>query len=139
MWVGVGSVCKRNGSVADVTNVLAHIRAVRPDLNLHGFGLKLTALKNPSVRAMLHSADSMAWSQHAYKHFVEQRLALEEEFGRKMKDAEARQILRSRGIQPRSANDWREAKRFVEDVEIVTGVSETAWQMSLPLMREAAE
>ena len=65
MWVGVGSVCKRNGSPIDIVNVLSMIRASRPDLKLHGFGLKKTALMNPSVRAMLHSADSMAWSYHA--------------------------------------------------------------------------
>lgn len=61
-WVGVGSVCKRNGSPIDVVNVLAAIKADRPDLQLHGFGLKKTALMDASVRALLHSADSMAWS-----------------------------------------------------------------------------
>jgi hypothetical protein len=65
MWVGVGSVCKRNGSPVDIVNVLSAIRHERPDLKLHGFGLKKTALMNPSVRAMLHTADSMAWSFHA--------------------------------------------------------------------------
>jgi hypothetical protein len=64
-WTGVGSVCKRNGSPVDIVNVLSAIRAARPDLKLHGFGLKKTALMNPSVRAMLHTADSMAWSYHA--------------------------------------------------------------------------
>ena len=139
MWVGVGSVCKRNGSVADVINVLSHVKAFIPDLRLHGFGLKLTALKNPSVRAMLYSADSMAWSQHAYKQFVDQRMELEEELGRDLTDAEAKEILRERGIEPRSANDWREAMRFVNDVENHTDIAETAWQMALPLMQEIAE
>lgn len=64
-WVGVGSVCKRNGSPVDVVNVLAAIRGLRPDLKLHGFGVKRTALADPSVRALLHSADSMAWSYAA--------------------------------------------------------------------------
>lgn len=62
MWVGVGSVCKRNASPVDVANILAAIKAARPDLRLHGFGLKKTALTDSSVRAMLYSADSMAWS-----------------------------------------------------------------------------
>lgn len=61
-WVGVGSVCKRNGRVEDVVAVLAAIGTDRPDLRLHGFGLKQTAIMDGRVRALLHSADSMAWS-----------------------------------------------------------------------------
>lgn len=61
-WVGVGSICKRNGSPIDIVNVLSAIKDCRPDLRLHGFGLKKTALMHPAVRAALHSADSMAWS-----------------------------------------------------------------------------
>lgn len=62
MWVGVGSVCKRNASARDIAAVLRAIKAARPDLRLHGFGLKATALDSAEVRALLHSADSMAWS-----------------------------------------------------------------------------
>lgn len=61
-WVGVGSVCKRNGSPAAIEAVLRAIHAERPDLRLHGFGLKRTALGSGVVRALLWSADSMAWS-----------------------------------------------------------------------------
>lgn len=73
-WVGVGSVCKRNGKPDQVIQVLQAIRHKRADLRLHGFGLKLTALSSPVVRALLDaegtdedpekqgSADSMAWS-----------------------------------------------------------------------------
>jgi hypothetical protein len=61
-WVGVGSVCKRNGSPKKVLQVLRAIHAVRPDLRLHGFGLKITALRDPEVREELESSDSMAWS-----------------------------------------------------------------------------
>jgi hypothetical protein len=64
-WVGVGSVCKRNGKVQSVLDVLEAIHAARPDLRLHGFGLKTTALASPLVRALLESADSMAWSYAA--------------------------------------------------------------------------
>lgn len=67
-WVGVGSVCKRNGSPADVLRVLYAIKAERPDLRLHGFGLKTTALASRAVRELLHTADSMAWSFHARKN-----------------------------------------------------------------------
>jgi len=63
--VGVGSVCKRNGSLRSILDVLIAIREARPDLKLHGFGLKTNALSAPLVRAFLSSADSMAWSFHA--------------------------------------------------------------------------
>jgi len=67
-WVGVGSVCKRNADVGSIRAVLRAIRAARPDLRLHGFGLKTLALDDPEVRSLLHSADSMAWSFHARRH-----------------------------------------------------------------------
>jgi GNAT superfamily N-acetyltransferase len=66
-WVGVGSVCKRNGDPAAIEAVLMAIKAVRPDLRLHGFGLKSTALSSWIVRELLHTADSMAWSYSARK------------------------------------------------------------------------
>ena len=62
MWVGVGSVCKRNGSASSVLSILTAIKQKRPDLKLHGFGLKYTSVKNRTVRAMIYSPDSMAWS-----------------------------------------------------------------------------
>lgn len=65
MWVGVGSVCKRNTNVAEIERILSAIKAERPDLRLHGFGLKITALGSPLVRSLLHSSDSMAWSRAA--------------------------------------------------------------------------
>jgi hypothetical protein len=61
-WVGVGSVCKRNSADWEVARVLQEIKRERPDLRLHGFGLKRTALASGWVRHMLYSADSMAWS-----------------------------------------------------------------------------
>jgi hypothetical protein len=66
-YVGVGSVCKRNTSITAVEHILSAIKAKRPDLRLHGFGLKLTALQSALVRECLHSADSMAWSYSARK------------------------------------------------------------------------
>lgn len=65
MWVGVGSVCKRNGDPRSVAAVLHAIKLARPDLRLHGFGLKTTALADPLIRSLLETADSMAWSFHA--------------------------------------------------------------------------
>ena len=64
-WVGVGSVCKRNASPDEVASVLAALKDTRPDLKLHGFGLKLTSISNLSISRRLHSADSMAWSYAA--------------------------------------------------------------------------
>ena len=43
------------------------IHAQRPDLRLHGFGIKITALHDERVRELLYSADSMAWSYAARK------------------------------------------------------------------------
>lgn len=67
MWVGVGSVCKRNGDPAAIESVLLAIKGARPDLKLHGFGLKTTALGSGVVRELLETADSMAWSYAARK------------------------------------------------------------------------
>ncbi|NJO93767.1 MAG: hypothetical protein HC820_04335 [Hydrococcus sp. RM1_1_31] len=59
-WVGVGSVCKRQGKTQEIANILKAILSVRPDLRLHGFGVKKTALQYPPVWSMLYSADSAA-------------------------------------------------------------------------------
>ncbi len=61
-YVGVGSVCKRNANPDAILAVLDAILAIRPDLRLHGFGLKTTSLAVPAIRNALESADSMAWS-----------------------------------------------------------------------------
>lgn len=66
-WVGVGSVCKRNGDAAAIEDVLIAIKRERPDLRLHGFGVKITSLGSGLVQRLLYSADSMAWSFSARK------------------------------------------------------------------------
>lgn len=66
-YVGVGSICKRNTNVPVIEGILALIKGARPDLLLHGFGLKTTALASGAVLEMLYSADSMAWSFAARK------------------------------------------------------------------------
>jgi hypothetical protein len=63
--VGVGSVCKRNSRPNAILTILALIKAERPDLRLHGFGLKETALQDGRITSLLYSADSMAWSYAA--------------------------------------------------------------------------
>ncbi|TAV98483.1 hypothetical protein ELI24_08835 [Rhizobium ruizarguesonis] len=67
MWVGVGSVCKRQGDPRSIIAVLQAIASERPDLLLHGFGVKITSLLHPGVRDLLATADSMAWSYAARK------------------------------------------------------------------------
>lgn len=64
-YVGVGSVCKRNTNIHSVEQILLAIKHVRPDLRLHGFGVKITSLASGIVRNCLESADSMAWSHAA--------------------------------------------------------------------------
>ena len=64
-WVGVGSICKRNRDPMAIYMILTLILDKRPDLKLHGFGLKTTALELKEIRDMLYSADSMAWSYAA--------------------------------------------------------------------------
>lgn len=76
-WVGVGSVCKRNGHPRQVLAVLEAIARRRPDLRLHGFGIKKTALEHEGVRALLFSADSMAWSYSARRQGRNQNAAAE--------------------------------------------------------------
>lgn len=66
-WVGVGSVCKRNSSPCLILDVLVAIKTERPDLNLHCFGLKITALAHGTIRALTSTADSMSWSFEARK------------------------------------------------------------------------
>lgn len=60
MWVGVGSVCKRNGKPESVEAVFRAVKTARPDLRLHGFGLNLATLKSQYVRDALWRADSLA-------------------------------------------------------------------------------
>jgi hypothetical protein len=88
-WVGVGSVCKRNSTPQQVIAILDAIHRVRPDLRLHGFGIKWSTLTQPAALARLSSADSMAWSFAARRE--------------------------GRG---RDANRWQEARRFVDRIEL---------------------
>lgn len=67
MWVGVGSVCKRNGDPGAIAAVLKAIKRERPDIRLHGFGVKKTSIADARVRALLDTSDSMAWSYAARK------------------------------------------------------------------------
>ena len=61
-WVGVGSVCKRQGNPVIISQVLTSILRERPDLRLHGFGVKSTSLASMDIHSRFYSCDSMAWS-----------------------------------------------------------------------------
>ena len=61
-WVGLGSVCKRQGSPDQLSAIISAVLDVRPDLRLHGFGVKRTALERLDISSRLWSVDSMAWS-----------------------------------------------------------------------------
>lgn len=47
-WVGVGSVCKRQGSVAVIEDILTAIKRRRPDLRLHGFRREADGAAKPA-------------------------------------------------------------------------------------------
>ena len=53
---------QRNSNPDSVAAVLLAIKRERPDLRLHGFGVKISSLALQLVRDLLFSADSMAWS-----------------------------------------------------------------------------
>lgn len=64
-WVGVGSVVSKSNNPKQVLEILSAIKDERPDLRLHGFGLKYNAICNREVLSLLYSSDSQAWSQSA--------------------------------------------------------------------------
>lgn len=59
MWVGVGSVCKRQGNVAVIEDLLLAIKEVRPDLRLHGFWREADGAAKPS-----HPSPAVQRRQH---------------------------------------------------------------------------
>ena len=64
-WTGVGSVCKRQGNSDSISGILTAIQSERPDLKLHGFGVKTRALRRADISERFYSTDSMAWSYAA--------------------------------------------------------------------------
>ena len=61
-WVGVGSLLGRYPGAIEEILIAIHQR--RPDLKLHGFGIKKKALQSGIIHTLLHSADSQA---HGFK------------------------------------------------------------------------
>ncbi|MFG3618069.1 hypothetical protein [Nocardia sp. NPDC047654] len=60
--VGVGSVCRRQGT-KEAARIIAALCARLPGVALHGFGIKTIGLRH--YGQMLASSDSLAWSYHA--------------------------------------------------------------------------
>ena len=67
-WTGVGSLVPHSDSPELVYEILAGIKARRPDLLLHGFGLKEGCLLYPKVRDLLYSSDSSAWAGRSWRN-----------------------------------------------------------------------
>jgi hypothetical protein len=58
---GLGTMCSRS-SARIAREIIEGIKTAYPEIGLHAFGLKITALKDPYILYRVHSADSMAWS-----------------------------------------------------------------------------
>lgn len=121
MWVGVGSVCRRNSDPAQIEDVLMAIQSKRPDLRLHGFGLKKTALLSPIVRELLYSADSMAWSDAARHKVTHCARGLDgEAFKTKSKELLPRRkiaLRNAKDITGLDSHNYQTAQLFVEEIE----------------------
>lgn len=59
--IGLGSVCRRGG-LDDIQDVAHRVRRnLPPRVDLHGFGLKQTAVEQPQALTVFDSVDSAAW------------------------------------------------------------------------------
>lgn len=114
-WVGVGSIVKRNVEPRAIRGVLDAIRAERPDLRLHGFGIKVTSLAVRDIQDALFTADSMSWSFQARMSWMKRD--------------------RGKGGIAHGVHELRFAKAFVQRIEemcvpLSTGSSE--WLTTVP-------
>ena len=96
MWVGVGSVCKRQSNPAAILAIFQKLKRARPDLRFHAFGVKLAALNHPELRALISTADSTAWSYRARRQRGDD--------------------IKAKGWSDVRPNDWRHAKAFERKV-----------------------
>jgi hypothetical protein len=58
--MAVGSLCVRKKS-SEVRRVLSTIAKLLPGTRLHGFGIDMRMLRDPVIRRLLYSTDSLAW------------------------------------------------------------------------------
>ena len=64
--LGIGSVCRR-GQNREIARIIRAIHNnVPPWVKLHGFGIKVSALKYTDAKFNLYSADSMSWAIEAF-------------------------------------------------------------------------
>jgi hypothetical protein len=63
-YMGIGTLCRR-GSQRGIAKVVRAVNAELPRVKLHGFGVKITALKEPGVWSGLYSVDSGAYGYTA--------------------------------------------------------------------------
>ncbi len=64
-YMAIGSVCRR-GQVSQIRKIILALRKELPTwVRLHGFGLKLTALRERAIWDALHSVDTGAWDYEA--------------------------------------------------------------------------
>lgn len=131
-WVGVGSVCKRNGSVNSILDVLCAVREAAPRFRLHGFGLKTTALSCAVIRCcLLATADSMAWSFQARQQGRDANDPGEaKRWARRFgfdSDGNARETWRTIGVN--ESDDWQTPKEL-------WGVTESAPRFPRPQRRD---
>jgi hypothetical protein len=96
-WVGLGSMCKRNSNPDEVYQILRTIKLIRPDLKLHGFGLKILALERKEIREIIYSTDSMAW--HYPRKFNPElnELTLAHDYQEKIKNLKQRPTPKNAG------------------------------------------
>src|SRR4029077_16417036 len=62
-WVAVGSVVSPSSDCVQIRRILEAVKSERSDIHLHGFGLKTKSLRDPVIRGMLFSSDSISWSR----------------------------------------------------------------------------
>jgi len=64
-YLAIGSICRR-GQTKEIRKIILAIRDNLPDfVHLHGFGVKISALRYPDVYDALYSIDSGAWDYTA--------------------------------------------------------------------------
>lgn len=97
MWVGVGSVCKRQGDASVIEALLLAIKEVRPDLRLHGFWCE--------VHRAAESYGTTVASQRRQHGLVFRRQESTRSYAR---DVDER--TRSSGFGRRSARDLRSTR-----------------------------
>lgn len=61
-WVSVGGIVKHSTNQQRLVSIFRAIHSVRPDLKLHGLGMKRGALKSDRIRKYLYTADSARWA-----------------------------------------------------------------------------